>query len=359
MNTTQINKKRKIKVAYFELFHCGFHEDYSINPKKYGGGPIFPRWAKEFWAKEDSDIEFTVFAPKGCWEHIDETEETKDCFHDLALDICEHLKKGVNIKNFIPKIDYYDVILHGHTGLAVNNSDCRPIQVHWSGFGRASDGHSFIPYSLVYGPDLSPFYNNQKVFPVIIGKPVPEEFVETKKEDFIFQCSRHDGGLDTIRVVDQCNENGVKGYFAGPINGDYPLLEHIDNKNTFYLGEISEQIKLEFSKRARVSTFFYPFGEVFNQSVVECLAHGTPIMRMKIERTNDPTFRNWLKEYIIEGKTGTVFTGNNFMECWEKSKEIDQKDCWESSQEYSSRKMVETFEEALKEIVKENSERLK
>ena len=82
-------------------------------------------------------------------------------------------------------------------------------------------------------------------------------------------------------------------------------------------------------------------------------------MRMKIERTNDPTFRNWLKEYIIEGKTGTVFTGNNFMECWEKSKEIDQKDCWESSQEYSSRKMVETFEEALKEIVKENSERLK
>jgi hypothetical protein len=340
----------KLKIAYFELFHAQFYEDYSINPSKYGGGPIFARWAKEFWKDK---YDFRIFAPKQCFEHIDESKENKKCFIEFHESYGQDLINGRNIKEIIPNIDYFDIILHGHTCVAINNINCRPVQVHWSGFGRASDGHPFIPYTLVYGTDTSPYYRNQKTFPIKIGKPVPKIFKENKKEDFLFQCSRHDSTIDTIQIAKECIKYNKKGIFAGPINGDYRLMDYIDSKNTFYIPKISESDKIEYYKKAQLSSLICPLGLVFNQSVVECLAHGTPIIRLEISHSGNPTFRDFMSTIVFDGYNGMIFNGNNFLECWEQSKNIKQINCWESAKQYSVEAMIESFEKAIDFVVED------
>ena len=345
--------KRKLRIAYFSLYDNDFYEDFSINSKKYGGGTVFAKWAKELWNNDEK--EFYIFTPKIAWEHIDETKENKFCFIDLPRDFCKALKSGINIKRLISNINYFDIILHGHTNVALNNENCRSIQVHWAGFGRASDGHPFIPYTFIYGPDLTPYYNEQKTFPIILGKPVPKEFIENKKEDFIFQCSRHNDGLSSIEIAKECIRYKIKGIFAGTIGKDYKLMDYINNINTFFLGEISDNEKKELNKKARLTTYVQNFGEVFNQSVIESLAEGTPVLRKDIKKTNDPTFRNWLKDIIIDNYNGVVYNGNNFLDCWERSKSINQKNCWETAKKFSVEEMMKTFEDGINFVIKDSN----
>ncbi len=343
---------KKLRIAYFDLFHGKFYEDYSINPKRYGGGPVFARWAKEYW--NNSEKEFYIFGPVKCFENITSNEK-QGIYFNLSIEECNLILNKTNIKKIIPNIDYFDIIMHGHTGIAINNLGCRAVQVHWSGFGRASDGHPLIPYTFVYGPDLSPFYPNQKTYPIKIGKPVPKEFIENKKEDYIFQCSRHDESLNSIEVAENCIKYQIMCCFAGPIYGNYPLMNYIDNKYTFYLGQITEEEKLNFTKRSRLATFFFQTGCVFNQSVIECLACGTPIFYKLIYPNNDPTFRNWLQDEIKikHNYTGFVFNGNNFLECYQMARNIDQKKCWEIAKEYSVEEMLRTFGEAIDFVVRD------
>lgn len=69
-----------------------------------------------------------------------------------------------------------------------------------------------------------------------LGKELPSFFIEREKEDYIFQCTRHDAAFNTIPVADFCNIYGIKGIFAGSCDYSYDLLSHIDNVHTFYLG---------------------------------------------------------------------------------------------------------------------------
>jgi len=342
----------KIKIAYFELFHAGWHEDYSINAKKYGGGAIFPKWAKEFWNNDGSQFEFVIFAPKKCWEHIDGAKERKDCFIELPENYGKFLLNGGSLKQIIPDIDYFDFIMIGHTGVAINNAGCRPVQVHWAGFGKASDGHPFVPYSLLYGKDLSPAFPNQKTFPVKIGKPVPPNFRKAEKEDYIFICSSHDESKHSVPLAKECIKNNIKGIFAGVIQKNYKLLDYIDNVNTFFIGEISDNFKYKLARKARLSAFLGTCPCVFSLGVVEMLAHGTPILR------NDTKFGDWLEETIVDGQNGLVYNGNNFLECWEKSKNINQEDCWKTAQKYSAEEMVKSFEKAMHFIVEDSKIKL-
>jgi len=339
---------RKIRIAYFDLFHSGWHEDYSINARKYGGGAIFPKWAKEEWSKPESNFEFYIFAPKRCWEHIDESLENKFCFQELPENIGQFLLNGGHIKNVIPNIDYFDIIMLGHTGVAINNSNCRPIQVHWAGFGRASDSHPFIPYTFLYGKNLSPAYPNQKTYPIKIGKPVSDVFIKNDKEDYIFICSSHDISKDSIPLAKECLKNNIKGIFAGIIQGDYKLLNYIDNKTTFFLGEISDKFKYELAKKARLSAFLGTCPCVFSLGVVEMLANGTPILR------NNTNFNDWLEETIVDGYNGFIYNGKNFLECWNNAKNINQENCWKTAKKYSTKEMVLSFEEAIRFTIKDS-----
>lgn len=341
--------KRRLRIAYFEIYHGGDHyEDYAEFPKKWGGGAIFARQAKKLW--NNPDREFWVMGSKRCFENFQDWEKTPRCCV-LSDEMNHAILRGANIKSLIHDIDYFDVIMHHHTNFAINNRGCRPIQVHWAGFGHASNGHGFVPYTLCYGKNEIASYPGQTVLPVSIGKPVPKEFRAKNKKDFIFQCTRHEDGRGSIEVAQECIKNKIKCYFAGPICKGYDLLNYIDYENTFYLGQISEEVKLKFSEEARLSTYFYSStGAVFNQSAIECLAAGTPLFVNKVK---------WFDELVKHGKNGFFYDGTNFAECWEKSKNIDQKECWESAKEFSAEKMMESFDNAISWIVLKEAERLK
>ena len=325
--------KKKIKIAYFDVLsrRNGFWEDYSISPKKYGGGAIFARWAKQFWNNDEK--EFYLFAPEICFSNFNKEDYGKNCI-TVREDHCNLLSKNLNLKTAFKKIDDFDVIMHGNTNFFLNNINCRPIQIHWAGFGYSSDSHSLIPYTFVFGKNQKQYYINQKLYPVTLGKPVPKEFINIPKEDFMFRCGLHSEGRDSIVVAKECIKNNIKCYFAGPLSPEYPLLNYIDYKNTFYLGEITEEVKLEFLKRARLSPALYPKGPTFDQSSIECLASGTPILCYNTK---------WFEDFIKDGVNGFFYDGNNFLECWIRSKNINPKQCWESSKPYSVEEMLKTF----------------
>jgi len=146
-----------------------------------------------------------------------------------------------------------------------------------------------------------------------------------------------------IDIAKECIKYGIKGIFAGPIR-DYPLLDYIDNKNTFYVGILSEEDKLNYTKKAKLYTLPLKWEVAFNQSAIEAGGLGTPILATK---------KGWFNEYIKENINGFFYDGTNFLECYQKSDKIDQRLCWESAKEFSIENMINSFYKAFNEIKNE------
>jgi hypothetical protein len=153
-----------------------------------------------------------------------------------------------------------------------------------------------------------------------------------------------------------CIKYGIKGYFAGPIffnvhHEHYPIEPYIDHKNTFYLGVISQEKKLEMYRKARLGSFLFKRNPSFSMAAVECLSCGTPIMIPK-EDLQERGVRNSMEETGIYDKQtlqelSDIRYDGNFVECFEEAKKRDPIDCYRISLKYSHTKMLESFEIAL------------
>ena len=329
-----------MRIAYFELGFTSFYEDYSINPKGYGGGPVFGRWAKELL--NDAENEFYIFGPAQCFANVGENERRDRC---IALpEIALQLIRAKNpIDEIFTGLEEFDLVVHHHTCETINMGKLKIPQVHWSGFGRGDAGHPNNDWILLYTPWEKPIFGEKHKY-IKIGKPVTKEFEKYDKEPFIFQCSRHDDHMNTIEVAKNCLKYGIQGYFAGPIHNGYPLMEHIDSKTTHYLGLISEESKLDYTRRASLTTYLHNWETVFNQSVIESLSVGTPILAKQV---------GFFKYILRDGLNGFVYDGTNFEVAFKKSCYISQKYCWLSAKDYSVEEMVASFKKAFKEIIEE------
>lgn len=318
-----------LKIANFDL---GFaQEDYAItNAKKYGGGAVVGRYFKQIDG-------FHHFAPKESFDNLDDNDRKENCFildgHTIEL-----LKQGHPIDWILPEINNYDIVLHNHTHFSFYKYKLRPPVVHWSGFDGDA-GHPWNNYILLYRPSFKGCYG-ERVKYVKIGKNVPKVFTGYQERDGIFQCTQHCRDFDTISIAKECIKHKIRGIFAGPIR-DYPLLDYIDNINTFYLGQISERDKLEYTKKARLYTLPMIWNVVFNQSAIEANGLGTPLLTRKV---------GWFNEYIKEGINGYFYDGENFLDIYNNSSNIDQLKCWESAKEFSIEEMTRTFYQAFQEI---------
>ena len=321
-----------LKIANFDL---GFADEcYSLNPKKYGGGSVLGRHCKQL-------DNFHLFAPAKSFENLNNLDRKENCFI-LSDKICHALKNGYPIDLVFPDINKYDLILHGHTNFSFNRTNRLEIPViHWSGFGGDA-GHSFNNYILLYRKCFNACYGEKAKY-VTIGKDVPKEFKEFNERDGIFQATQHCNDFGSIDIAKECIKHGIKGIFAGPIR-DYPLLDYIDNKNTFYVGILSEEDKLNYTKKAKLYTLPLKWEVAFNQSAIEAGGLGTPILATK---------RGWFNEYIKDGINGFFYDQTNFLECYRKSDRIDQRLCWESAREFSIENMVNSFYQAFNEIKNE------
>lgn len=329
-----------MKIAYFELGIVDYLEDYSVSPKVYGGAPIFARWAKELL--NDSENEFWLFGPERSFENLKDTERKDRCVI-MSDAVLEALRRKEPITRHIAGIGRFDIICHHHTHEWINKEGLNIPLVHWAGFGGGESGHSLNDYTLLYTPNAKSRYG-EKFKAIKIGKPVPKDFQESAKEDFIFQCTRHDEHMGSVEVAKQCLSNGIKGYFAGPISKGCDLMDFIDGKTTFYLGILDEESKMKWSRRAVLTTYLHNWETPFNQSVIESLSVGTPILAKNV---------GFFKYILKEGVNGFVFNGSNFKASFEAASKLKQRDCWESAKDYSVEAMIESFKKAFQEIIEE------
>jgi hypothetical protein len=329
-----------MKIGYLDLNIQT--EDYSINAKKYGGAACFARYAKEYL--NNGKDEFYIFGSSSNFENLEEHENKKACI-TLSLDDLIRLRNGIRISEIIKNAEEFDIFLYHHDCLFINIGKLKSKLVHWSLMGDCGAQHPYTPYTLLYRPNEKAKFG--KGFPVVIGKYVPDEFIDSERDGSIFVCSRHDNHQNSIFTAKFCLENNIKGIFAGPIFDNYPLLDYIDKKTTFYLGLISEKEKNEYLKKSSLSVYPHTWNTAFNLSVVESLAMGTPII----------AYNKGCFEYLlIEGENGYYLNNNNdnILDIYNKCLQLDRTKVWESAKRFSHKKMIETFYSAFKKILYEN-----
>lgn len=322
----------KMKIAYIDLNYPDHYESYSINPKKYGGGRIFAAYAKELISN------FHIFADPRSFEDVDPKVENSENCHPITSEVAMAIRNGGDIEALIPELAGYDMFVHHFTNIHLNTK--KP-QICWS-LGYEEVLHPDNKHVMLYGrkhQNLRMTGNNHVIHDVIIGSFFTMPEFKEDKEDYIFQCTRHTNCFGSVDVAKICMKNNIRCYFAGPIDKGYPLMDYIDNKNTFYFGVISESKKSLYTSRARLYTFIHSWPTPFNLSAIEALKYGTPIVATPV---------GFWPDLIQEGKNGFIIRNEEeFLEAWKKSANINQDDCIETAKKYSVANMITTFKEAI------------
>jgi hypothetical protein len=319
--------------------HNGY-EQVGINTTRHNGGGCFSRYAKELLNNQHN--EFFVCGYEKSFDNIEDNDNKKSLII-LSNNEMDRLNNGEHIKNIIKDADTYDIIIHHRDQFAYNIEGLKAKQVYWSTFVN----HTVDPRNhgaLFYSYDQNPIvYNTTKCYKVVIGTFVPREFIPIQKEDYIFICTRHDAVMDTNIILNLCIKNKIKCIVAGPILDNYPL--NIDNKHTFYLGEISNNKKNELSSKAFLYSCVQNWDTIFSLSAIESLGYGTPIIANN---------RGCFSYIIKEGINGFFFDGNenNFLNIVDKSKSLNSESVWKSAFEFSDIEMVKTFYGAFLDILK-------
>lgn len=327
-----------MRAAYFDL---GFsREQYGLQPTRYGGGAVAARYLKE-----DPEVDFHVFAPQEAFDNVGPTERADRC-HALAFEVTNWLQRGgpLDALSWADQLNQFDLILHPHTCATLNRGAFKAPVVHFAGFD-GSCGHPGNDYVLLYDPSFRAQFGERAKY-VRIGKPVPPTFAPSTKEPFVFQCSRHDDHMNSIEVAKQCLQYGIKGVFAGPIHGTYPLMDYIDGVTTVYVGEIDEATKLDYYRRARLVTLLLTWSAPFNQTLIEAQGQGTPIY---VNRRG-PFLETYLK-HDLNGFNAGLCT---LREAFDWAGAVDySRACWAAAREYDTSVMCTTFKAAFNEIVAE------
>lgn len=328
-----------MKIGYLDLQINRPREKYYLNADGYGGGSCFAKHAK--YLLNNKDTSFYIFGSKENFLKVTEDEGKEFCI-ELSDEKFNYVRNGGRLKDILPDYNTFDIIVHHHDVQFINMDGMRAKLVHWALMGDGRANHPNTPYTLLYNPGETANYG--KSYPIRIGTFVPSVFVPSKIEDHIFQCSRHDGHQNTIEVAQLCLANNIKGYFAGPILDNYPLMNFIDNKITFYLGLIDEEEKIKYSKSAVLTTYLHRWETAFNLSVISSLAYGTPIFANHV---------GCFKYLLQDGINGFINNGRSFTEIYELARNIDRKQVWETALGYSHTAMVNSFYQAFEQIMKD------
>jgi hypothetical protein len=329
-----------MKICYLDLQINNPPEDYAINAQRYGGGACFARYAKKLL--NNGQDEFYIYGSKANFENLGNNENNDKCFvlNDIAL---SYLRAGAPVKSWIPESINFDIIIFHHDCFTLNVEGLKAKLVHWALMGDGRANHPNTPYTLLYNPGEKAVHG--KSFSIVIGKYVPEKFTQFQKNNYIFQCSRHDEHMNSIEVAKFCLRNKIKGIFAGPILKGYPLMDYIDNNWTNYIGLISEYDKTRYLMQATATTYLHTWNTAFNLSAVESLAYGTPIITSK---------RGCFNYLTLEGENGFFWSPeSNLLELYLKCQTLDQEKVWKSAQRFSHTAMVNSFYKAFQEILKD------
>lgn len=316
------------------------YEQVGVNTTRHGGGGVFSRYGKEIL--NDDKNKFIVCGYEESFDNLSELDKKDSC---LILDkqTMDYINQGAPIKDFIPYADQFDIVIHHRDSFAFNLMGMKAQQAYWSTFydhtvSPANNG-AFV-YS--YEQRLRA-YLPTRVYKVQLGSFVPAQFPNIDKEDYIFICTRHDSTMDTNTILRLCIKNNIQCKVAGPILDNYPLM--IDNKNTHYLGVISNEKKNELSQKARLYSCIQNWDTIFSISCVESMAYGTPVIARN---------RGCFKYLIKENINGFFYNDNEqiFLDIWEKSNNINREEVYNSAKKWSHLEMVKSFYNGFEDLLK-------
>ena len=323
-----------MRIIYLDL-SLQILEDHSLKPKRYGGGSAFSRYFKQF-------SNFIIFAKKGCFDNLSEEDNKFNC-KTIVQEQIDKLLNNAPIEEIIPEVKDYDILCHCTPNVYINTNNLKIRQAPWS-VGFQETIHEKHTHLLLYNnfQEIKRKNSDVKIYTFILGKQIPE-FKEYKKENYIFQCSRHCDEFSSCQVAKFCLDNKITGMFAGPIIPGYPLLDFIDNKYTYYLGEISEEQKINLTKHARLYTLLLNWPAPMNLSCLESLSYGTPVVTTWCPFTNS----------IIKDKINGFFSfnDNDLLNAWNKAPEISQFDCWRSVLKYNHYNMIDSLYNCFDQIL--------
>ena len=326
-----------MKIAYIDLNYPDHFEDYSYFPKSYGGGRIV---AGPMMEKLD---DFYVYSDERSFKNLKDNKKSQAKVLDWPKR--EALRNGACVKSIIPEADDYDLFFSHTTNINLNLTNCRSKKYGVWTIGWRETIHQDVENVVCFSQKFQEpiFLGKPNIFHAVIG-PKMEKFQEYKKEDMIFQCTRHTDCFQSIQVAQLALKYNIKTVFAGPIANNYPLMDFIDNKTTFYLGSISQEDKIKYNKIAKFHTQFQTYPTCATLSAKESLSYGTPIMASAIGE--------W-PNFIVEGLNGFIIRSEqDFIKAWENRDNIKQLNCYNSVIKYSEDKMIEEFYEVFDQIVK-------
>ncbi len=326
-----------IKIAFLDVGYTDpIHESYSINSCRYGGWGKLISYAKEF-------KDFYVIASPNCFNEIT-SEENKANLIEINEFQRKWIQLGNPLKNVIPNIDTFDLIIHPHVSNYFNfeGLKARQIAADLGVYQKIEIGHKYV---LQYSEEQNSEILNKdaKIFYYQLGVKIEPIFRPAPKEDYLFFCGRCCPLMSSIEISNFCRINKIKGVFAGPIYPNYPFLEIIDNVNTFYLGEITDAYKINCIKQARLCACIIQWSSPFSLFMLESLSNGTPIVALNSS--------NFVRSLIKENWNG-FFAHNNdqLLDAYHKAKNVNPIDCYQSSLRYNHLNMLSSFFDALEQI---------
>lgn len=318
-----------MKIAYFDLHKNEVHEDYSIFPKRYGGAATFARHAKQ--VLNNKEYSFKIFAMAESFSSY--TKEDINNFRILSLEEIHKINNFEPVVDIFPELKDYDIFMFHHDYFSLNNINSKAKNIYWPLVSN-STCHPNNDLMLLYSPNLRCFkHPRTKVDLFRIGVDVPKNFEFYNKEDLIFQCTQHVDTFGSIEVAKECLKHGYKAIFAGPIFSDYKLMDYIDNKYTFYIGQISQEEKISFYKKAKFSTYLHKHETPFNLTLIESMAYGViPIC----------TKNNFFKSIIIPKYNG-FFYDENIVSLLKQDFNSMQINCYATAITFSKEEMIKSF----------------
>jgi glycosyltransferase involved in cell wall biosynthesis len=287
----------------------------------------------------DKNNSFKIFALSESFSSY--TQEDNQNKYILNENQINALNLFYPIKDVLYDIDLSntDIIMFHHDSFTLNTQGLKAKKIYWPLVSN-STCHPNNDMMLLYSKDLRCYYDpiRTRVRLFQIGVNVPEVFTEYQKEDLIFQCTQHVDTFNSIEVAKKALDINYKAFFAGPIFDNYNLLDYIDNKNTFYLGQISEEEKIQYMKKAKFSTFLHKHETPFNLSIIESMAYGVVPICMP---------NKFFGSIINDRSNGFLYKGS-FGEIIELYDEKMQNLAYQTAKIFSKENMINSFILALK-----------
>lgn len=315
-----------MKICYVDL-NAGPREHYSVKMKCHGMGDIVA------WLRNSLD-NFYVHSDKESFEMLEPVDKKDRCVV-LTCEEKQALIAGEPVENIIPNAESYDIFAHHNVSVHLNTENINKIQTCWA-VGYLEKAHRLNKDIMFFNLDYQKpvFETEHRCFSIKIGKACPT-FQFYEKEDFIFQATNHFNKFQSIEVAQICNNNNIPIIFAGPIDKGYPLLDYINNKTSFYKGEIGYEEKIELTKKARAHTLVHSVPIPFTLSGLEALSYGAPLITSR---------HGFWPTFIKPGVNGFLISdAEEFVNAYKGCFSIDQFDCYKYAFEYDIQKVVTSF----------------